>query len=201
MKPSTKTLFALSCAYAIATASSLAQIFTFDEFGNITMNGGPDPVPVPSQLMPDPSGGVTTSPVLVYTLPFQVSPGDVVLYEPNPAGNDIYSDVVRFWSPTGSPTSEMIFYSDYSSADPPDAPADTGLPTQLINPFFINEVGPEGNNGAVYTAAGGPGSNPAVLVTYNIISDVPEPDTLALIAVGAGLLLFTLKRRQPASVN
>ena len=43
MKPSTKTLFAIGCAYAITSTSSLAQlIYTFDEFGN---SSGPSSAP------------------------------------------------------------------------------------------------------------------------------------------------------------
>ena len=56
MKPSTKTLFALGCAYAITTASSFAQlVYTFDEFGN---SSGPSSAPPisPGILQPDPSG-------------------------------------------------------------------------------------------------------------------------------------------------
>jgi hypothetical protein len=79
--------------------------------------------------------------------------------------------------------------------------ADTGLPPQLFNPVFIPEVGPEGNNGAVYTPApGAPGSIAGAVVTYNIISDsrIPEPGALALTILGAGSLLFIFKRRPAA---
>ena len=40
------------------------------------------------------------------------------------------------------------------------------------------------------------------MITYNIISDspVPEPNSLALAIVGAGLLAITLKRRHSVSV-
>ncbi len=197
MKPSTKTLFALGCAYAITTASLFAQIYTFDEFGNST-----GPGITPGVLQPDPSGGVVPAPVLVYTLPFAAITGDVVLLEPGSPANGQFSDVVRFWNPTGVNATQVIFYSDFSTTDPADSPADTGLPVNLINPVFINEVGPEGNNGALYTPpAGGPGSLPgAVGLQYNIISDVPEPDTLALTILSTGLLLFTLKRRYPTNV-
>ena len=87
---------------------------------------------------------------------------------------------------------------------PPDSGlADTGLPPQLINPVFIPEVGPEGNNGAIYTPApGAPGSIAGAVITYNIISDspVPEPNTLALAVLGAGLFAITLRRRHSAGV-
>ena len=149
MKPSTKTLFALSCAYAIATASLFAQTYTnytFDEFGNSTGLGIS-----PGTLQPDPSGGLT-APVLVYDLSWSVIPGDVVLTEPgNPAGSEQDSDIVRFWNPTGGGPSQIIFYSDFSATDPADAPADTGLPQALMSLVVtIPEVGPEGNNGAIY---------------------------------------------------
>ena len=73
-----------------------------------------------------------------------------------------------------------------------------------INPVFIPELGPEGNNGAVYTPApGAPGSIAGAVVTYNIISDspIPEPGALALTILGAGTLLFILKRRTCSQVN
>jgi hypothetical protein len=197
MKASIKTLFVLGCAYAATATSLFAQIYTFDEFGK---SSGPGITP--GILQPDPSGGVVPAPVLVYTLPFAAITGDVVLIEPGSPANGQFSDVIRFWNPTGVNSTQVIFYSDFSTTDPADAPADTGLPVNLINPVFINEVGPEGNNGALYTPPpGGPGSIPgAVGLQYNIISDVPEPNTLALASGGAGLLLFTLKRRYQANV-
>ena len=196
MKSSTKILSLLGCAYAITTASSFAQVYTFDEFGK---SSGPNITP--GIMQPDPSGGLTV-PVMVYNLPFPVIPGDVVLSEPGqPTGT--FSDIVRFWDPSGAGPSQIIFYSDVSAADPADAPADTGLPQQLFTPIFINEIGPEGNNGALYVPpAGGPGSIPgAVGLQYNIISDVPEPNTLALTIASAGLLLLTLKTRRQTHVQ
>ena len=199
MKTSTNILSVLGCAYAITTASSFAQVYTFDEFGN---SSGPGISPGAMQL--DPSGGLPI-PVMVYNLAFPVVMGDVVLTEPGQPTTGPYSDVIRFWNPTGNGPSQIIFYSDVSSADPADAPADTGLPQQLIiaptNPVFINEVGPEGNNGAVYIPGGLQGTIPgAVGLQYNIISDVPEPSAVALTIVGAGLLVFALKTRRQAYV-
>jgi hypothetical protein len=197
MKPSTKILSILGCAYVVTTTSSFGQLFTFDEFGN---SSGPGISPGAMQL--DPSGALTV-PVLVYNLNFAVLPGDVVLTEPGAPTPGPFSDVVRFWNPTGAGPSQIIFYSDVSSADPADSPADTGLPQTLINPIFINEIGPEGNNGALYTPPpGGAGSvGGAIGIQYNIISDVPEPGTPALICAGAGLLLFTLKQRHQTNVR
>ena len=199
MKRLTQTLLALACAWALTPTPLLAQlIFTFDENGNIS---GPPALPLaPGVLQPDPSGGLTV-PVLVYTVPLPLVTGDLLLTEPGAPVPGPFSDVVRFWNPTGGNISQIIFYSDVSTSDPPDALADTGLPTQLINPVVINETGPEGLNGAVYNPpAGGPGALPGALVQYNIISDgaVPEPGTMALAGLGGGLMLLMLKRRQQA---
>ena len=204
MKRSTQTLLAIACACAITPSSSFAQlIYTFDEFGNSSGPAAAPPIS-PGIMQPDPSGAAgLPGPVLVYTVALPLLMGDVVLTEPgNPTGGP-NSDIVRFWNPTGINQTQIIFYSDFSPNDPPDAPADTGLPQQLINPIFIPEIGPEGNNGAVYTPpAGGPGSFPGALIQYNIISDgaVPEPGTMALAGLGGGLLLLTLKRRHQVKI-
>ena len=200
MKRSLKTMFAITCVNVITTVPLLAQfqyVFTFDEFGNGNFNG----TPVQGVLSADPSGGITSSPVLVYTLPIGLFDGDLLLTEPGAPGNT-YSDVVRFWNPTSSTTSQVIFYSDFSSTDPADAPADVGLPNQLFNPVVINEIGPEGNNGAVYSPPQNtPGFDYAgAVIQYNIVSDgvVPEPSTMALAGLGGGLFLLWLKRRNQA---
>jgi hypothetical protein len=198
MKSSFKILTVIVCAHVITAASLYAQVFTFDEFGN---SSGPGISP--GIVQPDPSGGLPAStPVLVYTLTFPVASGDLWLTN----GTEGLSDVVRFWNPnpaSGGP-SQVIFYSDFSTADPPDSPADTGFPQNSLPILSITEVGPEGNNGASYTPAGvsDPGFNlTGVAVTYRIISDVPEPNTRALAVLGGGLLLLLLKPRNPAGTN
>ena len=197
MKRFTQFLLALACAWALTPTPLSAQlIFTFDESGNISGPPALPPLP-PGVLQADPSGGLTV-PVLVYTVPLPLVTGDVLLTEPGTPAPSPLSDVVRFWNPTGGNISQIIFYSDVSTSDPPDALADTGLPTQFITPVVINETGPEGNNGAIYAPTSGPGSLPGALVQYNIISDgaVPEPGTMALAGLGGGLMLLAFKRRQ-----
>jgi hypothetical protein len=190
MKKFAKVVILFGFTLAVASSTSFAQFtFTIDEFG------GPN-TSFPSILAPDPSGGVTTSPVLIYLLPFGVVSGDVILTEPGlPPTPD--SDVIRFWNNAAGTQSEIIFYSDFSLTDPPDSPADVGLPTQF-QPLTIriNEVGPEGNNGAIYVASPGmPGSTSAP-IQYNIISDVPEPGTGALLLCGVGLLFGNRRFRR-----
>jgi hypothetical protein len=188
MKKLTKAAIVFGFTLAVASNTSFAQFaLTIDEFGG-SLNG------IPFTIGPDPSGGVA-GPVLIYTLPFAVTPGDVILYHyPGLPGPN--SDIVRFWNPTGINQSEIIFYSDFSAADPADAPADVGLPTRLqpLTTVDIPEVGPEGNNGVVYLATLGlPGSTTFASIQYNIISDVPEPGTGALLLSGVGLL-FGIRR-------
>jgi hypothetical protein len=201
MKTSAKILSILGCAYAMTTASLVAQLYTFDEFGNSSGLGIS-----PGAMQLDPSGAIgLPTPVMVFNLPFSVVPGDVILNEPQNPAAPIPSDLVRFWNPTGGGPSQIIFYSDFSTTDPADAPADTGLPSGLMSLIIrIPEVGPEGNNGALYTPTGNqPGfilSTTVPPATYNIISDVPEPRTVALIVAGAGLLLVTLKQHPQINV-
>jgi hypothetical protein len=194
MKRLTKTLFAIGFSSAITANRLFAQIFTFDENGNYTMNGGPVPVPVPVQVAPDPSGGIAAN-VLIYQLPFVVTPGDVALLE-NGQTSQTPSDIVRFFSPAGANFSDIIFYSDVEPGEPNTDLADSGLPVSP-NAFPIPEVGPEGNNGATWNPLPGqPGSAPTgVNIQYNIISDVPEPSALVLATLSGGLLLVMLKRR------
>jgi hypothetical protein len=165
----------------IAATSVFGQIISFDEWGNST--GIPH-----GFIGADPSGGVTNS-VLMYALPFGVVPGDLLLTDA--AGTSQFSDVIRFWNPTGSANQSLIiFYSDLPESGEIAPPADVGLPSQLlpsvVGPFL--EIGTEAFNYYDYTAATGVGG---ILITYHIVSDgvIPEPSTCSLVILGGGLLI------------
>ena len=184
MKTFAKAVVLSTILSAFASNTSFAQ-FTIDEFGGPLTS-------FPSFIGPDPSGGVA-GPVLIYNLPFGVTSGDLILTEPGTPAGGPASDIIRFMTSTANPNQSIaIFYSDVSAADPADSPADVGLPAQLQSlTFTIPEVGPEGNNGAVYLASPGmPGADfTGVAIQYNIISDVPEPGSAALLLGGLGLLV------------
>jgi hypothetical protein len=177
------------CMLAMLAANTFGQAgtptVTVDENGNGNFNG----TPLPFTLAPDPSPGGGAS-VLTYSLPFAGSPGDVLLLEPGSTG--VLSDLIRF---NGNGT--LLFYSDVSAVDPADALADVGLPSEFSPvQLTIQELGPEGNNGAVYTPGPGqPGFDPAFLPSYNIVSDVPEPASFGLVGLGLLGIRLCCKRR------
>jgi len=191
----------------MSSGQALAQFavtITDDENGNGNLsNTNGVFVPLPSGLAPDPGPGGLAS-ALTYDLlsPPGLVAGDLLLLEPGQ--NGVVSDIIRF--NTSSPFSgggSLVFYSD--TDDVPLSLADVGFPNALYtNVFVIPEVGPEGNNGAVYTpTAGQPGfvAGAAGAVTYVITSDaaaVPEPTSLVLLgsAVLIGLATKLVRRKQ-----
>jgi hypothetical protein len=166
---------------------ALAGTLTFDEQGHGTTGAG--------VLAPDPGPGGLPA-VLTYSLGFAVVPGDVLVVD-----DGIPRDVVRFNVPSTGGPGTLVFYSD--DTDGFDSLADTVHAPFFIysNQVAIPEVGPEGDNGAVYT----PGSNnPGFVagvdpVTYHFISDgtVPEPTWGGLSLFGG---LAVMKRRRRGSV-
>jgi hypothetical protein len=126
---------------SLSTQTLRAVAFTFDEYGNgYEISGVAGTLftnPVPGSLMPDPSSGITGSLVLVYTLPFTVTNGDVAIVDAN-NGNTI-SHLVRFYS-------DDFFFNDYAifyAQDGTHSPADVGIPASS-NPVQIMNQGPSG---------------------------------------------------------
>ncbi len=122
----------------------------FDEQGNGAFG--------PGVLAPDPGPGGLPA-VLTYHLPYAGLPGDVLLTDADAGG--AFLDVIRF---NGNGT--LLFYSD--NVDGFDNLADTPSPPDALlpNQIRIPEVGPEGNNGALYTPTPNqPGFDPS-LPTY-----------------------------------
>jgi hypothetical protein len=190
MKKSIKVLAVFGFTSAIALTTALGQggpLITVDELGNGNFNGQP----LPSFQSADPFSGIVT---LTYRLPFPGTPGDVQLFEPNTAGTNQLSDVIRF-----DGQGNLYFFSEREPTDvPPFDPADVQQlpgPVPGIQSVAFLEVGPEGNNGLFYNPAGGlPGDNSAG-ATYHFISDIPEPSVSALAMLG-GAVLILLQRRK-----
>jgi len=195
----------LAILAAVALASTASAQFTiniqFDEncHGTFSNSAGFNSA-LPCGLLADPGPGGLLS-VMFYDMlnPPGLTAGDVVVLEtPNS-----FSDILRF-APnvvgTGGGVGGVFVYSDIGPGDPADALADIGLPTALnTNNLSVLEVGPEGNNGIVYTpTAGQPGFvvGAAGPITYHFISDspVPEPASLGLMLTGAALILLGRRR-------
>src|SRR5438874_13260735 len=182
-------IFGITSAGAVTAAFGQAgPLITVDELGNGNFNGQP----LPSFQSPDPFSGIVT---LTYRLPFPGVPGDVYLFEPNAAGTNTLSDIIRF-----DGQGNLYFFSEREPTDvPPFDPADVlqfPPPVAALPVVSFLETGPEGNNGLFYNPAGGnPGDNSAG-ATYHFISDVPEPGAGLLTILGAGLLLALNQRRQ-----
>src|SRR5438552_13784043 len=168
MKQTTKLLALVGAIMVIGAAPVIGQpVFAFDEFGNGAFG--------PGTLQPDPTGGFTNGPVMVYSLPFAGTPGDVLLHDG--ALTNAFLDVLRF---TGN--GQLIFYSD--NVDGFDAPADTSGPPNPLFPNQVHLVEPQNEGGLEqvfytpdpgqpgYTDAFGPSPN------YLFISDVPEPGSV-----------------------
>jgi hypothetical protein len=197
---SAKTLLVFGFTSLVAATTLFGQIgIGFDERGNMT-NGT---AILRGSVGTDPSGGIAGVPVLIYTLPFGVLPGDVLLTDQ--VGANQFSDVIRFWNPTGNANQSLIiFYSDLPEPAGENPPlADVGLPLQLQSniqgPFL--EIGTEASNFYDYAPVlFMPGSVAAGSIHYHIVSDgvVPEPNTCSLVVLGSGLLIG-LKRRFQSS--
>jgi hypothetical protein len=199
--------FALAALGAASSASALVNgniLLTVDENGHGTINGFGGPQALPFALQDDPGPGGLAN-VLTYDLlnPPGLVAGDVLLQD-GPGGPIL--DVVRF-NPNevgaGGGTGALVFYSD--NVDGFDSLADTPAPPGQLygNNITILEVGPEGQNGAIYTPlAGQPGfvAGASAPVVYDLLSDVPEPATWGLMLLGVGVVGAVLRRRRETVV-
>ncbi|MEO8716091.1 MAG: PEP-CTERM sorting domain-containing protein [Acetobacteraceae bacterium] len=180
-----------------ASAQGFTVTINVDENGNgHFMNSSGFMSALPFALLNDPGPGGLNN-VLTYSLlnPPGLTAGDLLLTDADAGG--AFLDVVRF-NPTQTCSDGsmgcLVFYSD--NVDGFDSLADTPSPpgSFYANTLSIPEVGPEGNNGAIYTpVAGQPGfvAGSAGPVTYIIVSDAPEPASMLLLGVGVlGLAAF-----------
>ena len=149
-------------------------------------------------------GGLANA--LTYSLlnPPGLTAGDLLLRES--LGGPI-SDIIRF-NPTENCSGSigcLVFYSD--NLDGIDSRADIGLPADLYtNTVSFVEIGPEGNNGMIYTPiAGQPGfvAGAEGPVTWVLASDssVPEPSTIVLFGTGLGALLVFHRRTRAGRLS
>jgi hypothetical protein len=187
MKKCIRTILTVGFSAALAATTAFGQnmVISVDEWGVGYANG----VALPSQLAQEPWSGITT---VAYTLPFPAVPGDVQLIEPD----GTTSDLLRF-----DANSHLFFFSDWAPGDPPDAPADVGIPSPVagLTTVYLPETGTEGVLDGYWgynpNPNGDPGANSAGAI-YNFISDVPEPGALPLLAVGLGIIGFIRQRQK-----
>jgi len=129
-----KAISLLGFIFAISAGTLRAQPYTLDENGNGTY-GSPiagGPFPMPFEIASDPTGGITSTPVLIYFLEFQVVSGDLELT--NEDGS--VADLLRFFTPSGGQNSAVIFYSQTNGT-----PAGVGIPSSA-NPVKTSVESP-----------------------------------------------------------
>jgi hypothetical protein len=194
MKKSFQRIFVLSFTFVILATKLFAQPYSLDENGNGLQYIELDPFPMPFEVVPDPSGGVRNSPVLIYSLGTIVASGDVALMEPN--GSTI-SDLLRFFTPAGGGNSDVIFYSQVD-----DTLAGVGIPYSA-NPVKISETSP---NTLWAPGPNQPGGMPTIEILpvsesfqYDIMTTVPEPYSITLVLIASGIWLAARYFRQNGS--
>jgi hypothetical protein len=188
-------LFSLLLLTSAASAQPLIGTYHFDEMANWSWSGGGSGLGTPL-----PAGGVAY-PVGVVGYPFeQIVIGQTFGFcEPGlPWSLDNLSDVIHFddaW--------HFSYYSDVA------IPPETGELADLINGSLASfvagsgwtippenqlfEIGPEGNNHVAFTTM----VRDVGIVEYVGISDIPEPSTVVLFAIGGvGLLAYVWCRRR-----
>ena len=194
MKHSHKLFSAFVLACGLVASTALSQPFpgatwTLTETGTATLTyQGNTMATVPGVLQLEPLSGIVG---LYYNLNIPNQAGDVLLLEPVTFETN---DVLRFDG------RGVYFFSDLEPNDPnPDLADVPQIPLVVQgNSVTILEIGPEGNNGALWIPPSGfagedlSGAFPGI--QYNIISDVPEPGSAAMAGLIALLSLFKWRR-------
>lgn len=137
MKPLCKAIVLI---LAVGATRLLAYPYSVDKNGNGTETDllfyPPTVSPLPFEVASDPTGGITNSPVLIYSLGWPVASGDLALMKPD----GTIGDLLRFFTPSGGGNSFLIFYSQTNISE--GALADVGIP-YTTNPVEISEVVPK----------------------------------------------------------
>ncbi len=196
-----KRIALVLCAVVLATGIAFANpvvTYHFDENGNGIGTGPGGTLLLPGSLAFDPGPGGLASALSYSGLgnPPSLVAGDVLVFD---AGN-VLSDVIRF-NPAGTggnpayrPT--LVFYS---AIDPTTEStlADTGFPIAFYaNTVNVLETALPGGTGFSYTPlAGQPGYVAGFDVTYNMVSDVPEPSSLMLLGSGLAGFAGVIRRK------
>jgi hypothetical protein len=195
MKTSSRILLAFAVA-ALSASTVFSQPFpgatwTLDENGHATLTYQSSTLSsVTGILQVEPLSGITG---LYYNLGVPSQQGDLLMLEPTAFETN---DMLRFDGHGG-----VYFFSDLepneSNPDLADVPQ---IPLVIQgNSAVIMEVGPEGNNGALWTPPPGfAGDDTSGLypgIQYNIISDIPEPASVSLLLAGAAVWRIKIKSR------
>jgi hypothetical protein len=183
-----KVLALLALVTLLATGSFAANcpLITVNENGDGRLDFsqcGGGVTAMPGVLRNDPGPGGLNN-VLTFNLlgPPSLTAGDLGIFD----ASGLFSDVVRFndYNTGGVPgyPASLLFYSD-PVAGIYDSRADIYSPPTSLYPNALGllEIWSNGVSSVLYTPASGePGYVPGFSVTYDIISDTPEPSTIIL---------------------